>query len=164
MVYVYCVVGVICYHGSRRTNYSCEVLNMLHQQITLPPRLSAQLLWSRFINVHGLPGRNIAGDLYMEHLNRVGKEAVGANKTDKAIERVGKALGTIAPNVDEENGVAAVSGAHHRAKDRNIIIAELLKVDAFVVHVGRNHPTFQSPKDLLHAKTNTEITVYRLKK
>ena len=30
-----------------------------------------QLLWSRFVNVHGLPGHNIAGDLHMEHLNHI---------------------------------------------------------------------------------------------
>ena len=71
--------------GSHPTNYSFEVLNMLFQQsYTLSPRLSAELLWSRFINVHGHPGRNIPADLHMEHLNRLVKEAIrnlGANKT-----------------------------------------------------------------------------------
>lgn len=104
--------------GTGRTNYSCEVLNMLHQQLTLPPCLSNQLLWSRFVNVHGLPGRNIAGDLHMEHINRVAKDAIkglGANKTEIAIQRVGMAIGTIAPllqRFDDENDIRAVSGAH----------------------------------------------------
>ena len=87
------------FYGTGRTNYSCEVLNMLHQELTLPPRLASQLIWSRFVNTHGLPGKNIAGDLYMEHLNRLAKDAIrnlGANKTERAIERVGKAIGTIA--------------------------------------------------------------------
>lgn len=47
----------------------------------------------------------------MEHLNRVAKNAIqslGANKTEKAIERVGRAIGTIASLLqafDAENQV-----------------------------------------------------------
>ena len=38
-------------------NYACEAANLLLQHFyTLSPRLSAQLIWSRFINVHGRPG------------------------------------------------------------------------------------------------------------
>ena len=41
--------------GSHRTNYSCEVLNTLYcYSYGLPPHLSAELLWTRFVNVHGL--------------------------------------------------------------------------------------------------------------
>jgi len=46
-------------------------------------------------NMHGTPGKNIPMDLYMEHLNRIAKEAIkglGANKTPKAIQRIGMAL------------------------------------------------------------------------
>ena len=51
------------------------------------------ILWSHFVNVHGRPGKNIAADLHMEHLNRLAKDAnrfQGANKTMHAIERVGR--------------------------------------------------------------------------
>ncbi len=64
------------FFGTGRTNYSYKAQNMIYQELTLPPRLSNQLLWSRFVNVHGIPGRNIAGDLYTEHLNRIAKEAI----------------------------------------------------------------------------------------
>ena len=68
-------------------NYAFEAANLLIQHFyTLSPRLSAQLIWSRFINVHGRPGQSIAGDLHMEHLNKIAKEAIrfhGANKTTK---------------------------------------------------------------------------------
>ena len=40
---------------------------------------------------------------------------VGPNKTQKAIERVGKAIGTLAPvltQFDEDNDIAENSGAH----------------------------------------------------
>lgn len=103
--------------------------------------------------MHGIPGRNIAADLYMEHLKRVAIKHLGANKTNKAIKRVGKAIGTIAPLLDifEDNMVKDVSGAHHRANDT--IIEELMKVYVFTVHVGRKQHTFESPQDLLRAKS-----------
>lgn len=81
---------LVIFKNSGRKNYSLEVLNMLCQnQYKLSPRLSAELLWSRFVNVHGLPGRNIPADLHMEHLNRVVKEAIkvlGVNKSNVSIE------------------------------------------------------------------------------
>ena len=86
-------------------NYACEAANLLVQHsYALSPRLSAQLIWSRFINVHGRPGKNIAGDLHMEHLNKIVKEAIrfqGANKTTKAIVRIGRTIGTLSPVIDQ---------------------------------------------------------------
>ena len=127
--------------GSHRTNYSCELLNMLFQQsYALSPWLSAELLWSRFINVQGCPRKNIPADLHMEHLNRLVKEAIrnlGANKTENVITGIGRVIGTIAPvlqQFDQENEVASTSGAHCMAsfeKDRNIIVGELVKSDVF---------------------------------
>ena len=153
--------------GSHRTNYTCEVLNMLYQHTyALPPRLSAELLWSRFVNVHGRPGKNIPADLHMEHLNRLAKGAMknlGANKTEKAISRVGRALGTLGPLLDHfdgENAIIPVSGAHCRAstdKDRNIIVGELVRTKVFTTVTGRKHQTFPHPRDVLHAKTREEI-------
>jgi hypothetical protein len=55
-----------------------------------------QLLWSRTVNTHGILGRNVPGDLFFEHLNKLCKSAVSdlcANKTPAAFERVGKCLG-----------------------------------------------------------------------
>ena len=148
--------------GSHCTNYSCEVLNMLFQQsYALSPRLSAEFLWSRFINVHGCPGKNIPADLHMEHLNRLVKEAIrnlGANKTENTITRIGRAIGTIAPvlqQFDQENEVASTSGAHRMAsfeKDRNIIVGELVKSDVFNTVPGRKHNAFPHPRHILHAK------------
>ena len=101
--------------SSRRTNYAIESLNLLVQHdFLLPPRLAAELIWGRFINVQGLPGRNIPNDLYMEHMNCVIKQSIknlGANKTEQAICKVGKAVGVITPildNFDEANCVAQV--------------------------------------------------------
>ncbi len=80
----------------------------------MSPRQSARLLWSRFINTHSIPGRNIPVDLHMEHLNKMAKEAInflGANKSEKAIQRVGKAIGTlpVLNNFDMVNNVSTMS-------------------------------------------------------
>jgi len=156
--------------GSGRTNYSCEILNMLFQHsFALPPRLSAQLLWSPFINVHGEPGKNIPADLHMEHLNRLAKDAIrsqGANKTNRAISRVGKAVGTLAPvlnQFDKDNCVATPSGKHSRANaktDISVVVSELIKSDAFVKRAGRKHNTFSHPKNVLHLKARDELLTW----
>ena len=62
----------------------------------LSPCQSHQLLWSRLIITRGLLGHSIECDLHMEHLNRVCKNSIkglGANKTEKAIQRAVKAIG-----------------------------------------------------------------------
>ena len=101
---------------------------MLSQyHLTLPPRLAEQLIWCRFINTHGYARHNISCDLHMEHMNRVAKTAIeglGANRSEKAITRVGKAITSTLDNFDPVNNVPAVSGAHSvksSAKDLQII-------------------------------------------
>ncbi len=63
------------FKSSGRKNYSIEALNMLYQyQYKFTPRQSAQLIWNRFINIHGLRGRNtqVTSSLcHQEHLNRI---------------------------------------------------------------------------------------------
>ena len=63
--------------SSGRKNYAIEALNLLVQHdFSLPPHQAAELIWGRFINTTGLPGRNIPNDLHMEHLNRSVKTAI----------------------------------------------------------------------------------------
>ncbi len=68
-----------------RKNYAIEAFRFLcPKNYKLPPRQATQLLYSRFVNVHGHPGRNIAANLHMEHLNAVGKgciKGLGENKS-----------------------------------------------------------------------------------
>ncbi len=89
------------FHSSRRNNYALESLDLwLQHDFSLSPRLAAELIWGRFVNVQGLPGRNIPNDLHMEHLNRLLKtslQGLGANKTEKAIIKSSKVLGVIDP-------------------------------------------------------------------
>ena len=55
-----------------RKNYTLEIFQVLYNcEYGLSPRQAHQVVWSRFVNVHGLPGHNIPCDLHMEHLNRL---------------------------------------------------------------------------------------------
>ena len=48
------------FHSSGGKNYALESLNLLFEHdFSLSPWQAAELVWSRFINVHGLPGKNI---------------------------------------------------------------------------------------------------------
>ena len=154
------------FHSSGRTNYTIEALNMLFQYTyRLTPRLRNELLYSRFINVHGRPGKNIPCDLHMEHLNQFAKEAIkglGANKTEAAIVRVGRALGTIAPvldNFDDDNNIVGPSGIHSVAnttKDIEAMVSVLSNQTVFQQTPGRSHKTFRKVRNVLHAKGRVE--------
>lgn len=126
--------------ASGNRNYDCEAVNFVIQQwYTLSPCLSAQLLWSRFINVHGQLGKNIAGDLHMEHLNRISKDAIrlqGANKTKKVIEKTGQAISTLSPvleNFDTHNDVPITSSRQRKPdsqKDIQLVVKKLVDCNA----------------------------------
>ena len=110
---------LLLFKASGRTNYSIEALTLLSQYyLILPSRLAEQLKWSRFINTTGLPGHNISCDLHMEHLNREAKTAIkglGANKSQKAILRTGKAIGLLSDTLtkfDKDNNISGDRGAH----------------------------------------------------
>ena len=80
----------IIFRENGRTNYALEAFVMLAQyRFLLSPRQALQLAQSRFINVHGVPRRNISCDIHMEHLDRILKTSIttlGANKTPAAIQ------------------------------------------------------------------------------
>ena len=63
---------MLVFKASGRKNYAIEGLTLLSQyNMILPPNLAEQVKWSRFVNIHGLPGHNVSCDLHMEHLNRL---------------------------------------------------------------------------------------------
>ena len=139
----------------------------------LSPRLSAQLLWNCCVNLHGRTGKNIPADLHMEHLNRLVKEVIknlGPNKTEKAISRVGRAIGTIAPvlrKFDEQNDTDSPTGTHKVAsytRDGNIDVSELSRINVFNVVPGRSHSSFQRLHNVLHANSEPEIISWMCKR
>ena len=144
------------FKSSRRTNYSIEVFNFLYQyHFTASPMHAEQMLWSRFINTHGILGRNIPCDQHMEHLNRVAKDAIknlGANKTENGFVRVGKAIGTIVPLIqkfDELHSVASISGVHKHQmplQDLARLVKELNSTNVLENLQKRHHTLFKTIK------------------
>ena len=68
---------------------------MQFQLATLPPSLSHQLKWGRFINTHGGLGKNIPCDLFNKHMNKLFKEIIqnmGPNMTENAIKRAARSV------------------------------------------------------------------------
>ena len=148
----------LLFKASGRRNYSIEAFTLISQyHLILPPRLAEQIKWSRFINSRGHAGHNISCDLHMEHLNKLAKvtvQGLGPNKTEKAIQRVGKAIGTLSSmtdTFDTVNNVPSVSGVHSKkssGKDLKKIVGQLVKSSVFDISPGRKHKTFP------HLKTN----------
>ena len=151
---------------SNRRNYSIEVLLTLYQYyFVFSPRQASQFLWSRFVNTRGLPSKNKAGDLHMEHLNRLCKECIsglGANKTPAAITRIGRAMGPlkkVLDSFDDTVEATKVSGSHKISPmeiDIKKVTSDLLTSSIFDKQEGRFHtlfPTFQPV--LSHGNTHS---------
>ncbi len=129
--------------ASGNRNYACEAANLLLQhKYTLSPRLSAQLVWSRFVNTTGRPGKNIPVDLHMEHLNKIAKGAIrfqGSNRSTKAIKRIGRAIGTLSPmldNFDSVNHVTTTSSRQRKPnslKEIHVVVNEFVESQSIVI-------------------------------
>ena len=140
------------FKASKRKNYAIESFILLAQlNFLLTPRMAAQLKWSRTINIHGKPGKNIPCDLHMEHLNRLCKSSIaglGSNVSDKAVLRIGKCLGEISKiteSFDSENGVPPDSGEHARKseqQDFDKIVGHLKEMEVFANISRRKHAAF----------------------
>ena len=111
---------IVLFHNAQWKNYAKEAVLLLHQCLyTLSPRELEEVMYSRFINTSGIAGRNVCADLHMEHLNKElkkGISALGSGKTEDTIIRLGKALGTVGPlvnNFDEVNGIK-----HHKTRHK----------------------------------------------
>ena len=50
-------------------------------------------------------------DLHMEHLNKIAKDAlnIGSNKSQKSIQRIGRAIGTLSPVMDNFDAINNVT-------------------------------------------------------
>ena len=124
------------FKASNKVNYSIEAFMLAQYYVLLPPRLSQQLIWSRFVNTHGQPGKNIPCDLHLEHLNRSLKTAIcglGANVVPRAIERAGRCIGemvTVCHHFNSSCGIHPVSSSHSTAsleKDLKSVVCELIQ-------------------------------------
>ena len=101
----------------------------------------------------GKEGCNIPGDLWMEKLNRIIKDVIqhlGANKTEKAIERVSRCaqlISTITTDFDNVSGLHIGSGAHIRASETSDVeklVVALNESMVFDQKAQRSHRTFSN--------------------
>ena len=145
---------LLLFKASQKKNYSIEAFQFLCQyHFYLPPQQAQQLLYSRFVNVHGREGRNIPCDLHMEHLNRTIKDALqhlGANKTEEAITRASKCshlINSLLHQFDIKTGLKEESGSHTRASEKSDIermLVVLRNNNVFMEQGTRSHSHFQN--------------------
>ena len=146
---------MVLFKATNHKNYAIEAFTLLtHEKFLQSPRVAQQLKWSRTINTHGKPGKNIPCDLHMEHLNREAKNALmglGSNITDKAVKRIGRCLGVtveILDNFDKVNDVPRQSGRHSKRStktDVEKIVKQLSETSqVFKEQKGRSHFNFKS--------------------
>ena len=157
---------LLIFKAADRKNYSIEAFNLLAQEkYLLSPRMAMQVKWSRTINVHGRPGKNIPGDLHMEHLNRECKQAIsglGANITDASIQRIGKCIGRLCSTLsqyDTVNSVKPESG-HHTCHSTEIdlkkIVKQLQEASIFEYQPSRSHRAFPKLRSNMIKKVSRE--------
>ena len=143
---------LLLFKAQNKQKYAIQALTMLAQyHFIFNDRMKHQLLWSRTINVHGRPGKNIPMDLHMEHLNRQLKNSIshlGSNVTDTTIQRVGlclRKLMDIKANYDQCTGLPIESGyysSQSNCKDLAAILEQLNNSDIFFETKGRQHSQF----------------------
>ena len=155
---------LLLFKGSDKSKYSIEAFNLLAQHhFIFSERLSKQLLWSRTVNVHGQPGKNIPMDLHKEHLNRTFKNAIsklGPNTMDLSLERTGKALkllNEILHNYDTATGIPVESAYHtfkNNSTDLNKVIKQLQCSRVFHPTINRKHRQFRTFKGSIMDKVD----------
>lgn len=144
---------LVVFKSSNNYNYAKEALYLLLQYYyVLSECQKAQLLWSRCINTRGLPGKNIACDLFMEHLNRQLKKVIRtmeANVTPKAIQKGARAIAPvqhICQLFEQQTAKSNNSGHHSRppfGKNFQTILKLLLDEQILLQQSPREHKSFK---------------------
>ena len=132
--------------------YAIEMLiSIVQNEVLLSSREAHQCKWAALANWNGGRDKNIEIDLLQENRNADLKELIrmmGANKTEKAIGRMSKAVGGVRKIVDVFDDQASVrrkSSAHsHRSssRDESKISSDLHKLKPFSFAGGRSHTSF----------------------
>ena len=132
--------------NSTRSKYAWEALRLQFQLVHLPPILSHQLRWERFVNLHGGKGNNIPCDLHNEHMNKAFKEIVshlGANLNEKTAHTAARSVTTLSKIksvFDEQSGISPPTVQHSRKSeeaDVNAVAGVLLKNEILEVKPTR---------------------------
>lgn len=133
-------------------SYAIEMLiSTIQNEVLLSPAEAHQCKWAGLANWKGGRNKNIEIDLLQENRNKDIKgliQLMGANKTEKAIDRVSRAAGGVRKIVDVFEDQALMkpkSSAHsHKAstEDEKKILADLRKLKPFSETPGRFHKSF----------------------
>ena len=137
-----------------RTKYSGQTLHLISQvNFLLPPALSHELVWNRFINNKGKIDSNVELDRELEHRNKYAKTELHhfqGKITEKSIQRCSQSfdrLSQILNSFDTEMGNARPSG-RHTVPDWRTDVLELYEqykaLSLFKVINGREHSCFPS--------------------
>ena len=132
--------------------YCLEALRLQFQvNGLLPPNLAHQVMWHRFVNIKGGPGRNISCDLHNEHMNKLIKLIIsnmGSNLTEASLQRAVRCvsiLHSISVKFDEETGVPFRTTAHSTrpdTQDVKIVTAVVRREKLLQPIQGRKHASF----------------------
>ena len=126
--------------------------------------LAHQVLWNRFVNVRGGPGKNIPCDLHNEHVNKQLKyiiQNMGPNLIEKALQRAARSvstLQTICERFDRESAVPHTASAHSTKPDIDDVkkvVVTMLKNKLLVRTTKREHKSF--PKISLNPLQNWNL-------
>ena len=133
-------------------SYAIEMLiSTVQNEVLLSPREAHQRKWAALANWKGGKDKNIEIDLLQENRNADLKGLIGlmgANKTEKAIGRMSRAVGGVRKVVDvfeEQAVIKTKSSAHsHRssAQDEDKVLQDLHKLKPFSPIIGRSHKSF----------------------
>ena len=118
---------------------------------TLPPYLSNQIKWNRFVNTRGGLGSNILCDLLNEHVNKLFKEIItnmGANLSEHSLQRAARVVTTLhqlRTNFNKQSGVPVCTSAHSTRSDYSdvlLVAAVVSEQNLLQVMLGRSHSRF----------------------
>lgn len=132
--------------------YAIEMLiSTMQNELTLSSAEAHRCKWAALVNWKGGKNKNIEIDLLQENRNRDLKgliKSMGANKTEKAIQRASKAAGGVRKIVDafeQEVSIRKKSTSHsHKSsmEDEKIISGDLSNIKPFKKVLQRSHPSF----------------------
>ena len=127
------------------------LISTIQNEVLLSTAEAHQCKWAALVNWKGGESKNIEIDLLQENWNKDIKEPIqliGANKTEKAIQRICKASGGVSKiiNVFEDQALikpkSSMPSHKSSSEDEKKISDDLKKLKPFSVIPGRFHASF----------------------
>lgn len=141
------------FFASGHTKYALEAVRLQMQLASLPPRLVHQIMWSRFVNMHGGLGHNIPCDFHNEHVNKLIKEHIkhmGSNFSQNAITNVARSVSymeVVTNKLDQQCMIHTESSAHStRSDDSDVkkVVSIVMREKLWDIKKSRKFHKFKS--------------------